>query len=686
MDRRLSTLPPSLSCNGAGTDKVPTPYDSSEDHVSSSPDASSWRVPFVEKALEHLNDPAVGDDMSMADRQQRVAHPPDMSREGCSTTRELPYIGSKPIAIPDDLNPHATIAGLLCTLNAHFADVLEGQQEIRKDLNLLRRKLLPKDNKVDTLGGSGGAQAKRPVRGNQKVNGMNGNTSAVEDPTQAGFTDAMPPAASSMQPEDGLPLEIKLQDVEKFQGRLSDVKCQGRSSFNALRTEDEDLMELCTVLLTAEAAEQSATQTTTYRQQLQEMTGHELELLIDSFIGIVVVSNCIFIAYSYDAPPSQMDALFVADLIFSILFILELLLKVSLHGLRGQFCGEASKLNIFDAFLIAVDTIQLILTQLLSRLQGTNFELPSVSLFRVLRLVRLMRLLRLLRYHVFDDMITMVGGMVGGMTTLFWAMILYCFAVMFIALLFRETLGTRKVDNVYEYFQDVPTAMFTVFRCSFGECDALEGKPIFEHVARSYGPGYSLMYFFFMFFTVLGLFNVISAMFIEATMASTAAMRHHQKKARLQDSQLWATRMYTMFIKLVKSENIEVPPGGSLVDIAKDIYTLDISATKLQTIASDFEVKQALNDLEIDPEDHDQLSEILDPDQNGSITVVELIDGLKKLRGEPKRSDIVQLDLMLRSVMGVVKEIKAAVGPPAVSPAASTQLAPAQQSLQGVLH
>eukprot|EP00929_Paragymnodinium_shiwhaense_P114169 TRINITY_DN824_c0_g4_i1.p1 TRINITY_DN824_c0_g4~~TRINITY_DN824_c0_g4_i1.p1 ORF type:complete len:101 (-),score=17.51 TRINITY_DN824_c0_g4_i1:418-720(-) len=94
----------------------------------------------------------------------------------------------------------------------------------------------------------------------------------------------------------------------------------------------------------------------------------------------------------------------------------------------------------------------------------------------------------------------------------------------------------------------------------------------------------------------------------------------------------------------------------------------------MRDMVADPDVQRALTDLEIDPEDHEQLAEILDPDQGGSITIIELIDGLKRLRGDPKRSDIVQLDLMLRSIMGVVQDIQAAVVvPEPVSPAFSTK-------------
>merc|ERR1712032_83329 len=69
------------------------------------------------------------------------------------------------------------------------------------------------------------------------------------------------------------------------------------------------------------------------------------------------------------------------------------------------------------------------------------------------------------------------------------------------------------------------------------------------------------------------------------------------------------------------------------------------------------EVGAALDDLDIDPDDHMYLSDILDPDLGGSITIFDFMDGIKRLRGQPRRSDIVTVDLMVRSTQRKVEEL-----------------------------
>merc|ERR1719230_1464684 len=95
-------------------------------------------------------------------------------------------------------------------------------------------------------------------------------------------------------------------------------------------------------------------------------------------------------------------------------------------------------------------------------------------------------------------------------------------------LLFRELLGNRDVEYVKEYFDAVPRSLFTTFRCAFGDCATNGGTPIFEFVYDAYGGAMIAFYCFFTFAMVVGLFNVISAIFVETTME--AAMKVAQAK------------------------------------------------------------------------------------------------------------------------------------------------------------
>merc|ERR1711990_1054849 len=93
-------------------------------------------------------------------------------------------------------------------------------------------------------------------------------------------------------------------------------------------------------------------------------------------------------------------------------------------------------------------------------------DTPSASLFRICRIVRLVRLLRIIRLDACEDLIAMVSGMIGGMTTLMWCVMLFIIVVYVTALLFREFYGRGNIMvgrvHVNSYFNSVPRSMLTV--------------------------------------------------------------------------------------------------------------------------------------------------------------------------------------------------------------------------------
>eukprot|EP00929_Paragymnodinium_shiwhaense_P099459 TRINITY_DN6111_c0_g1_i3.p1 TRINITY_DN6111_c0_g1~~TRINITY_DN6111_c0_g1_i3.p1 ORF type:complete len:581 (-),score=108.72 TRINITY_DN6111_c0_g1_i3:181-1923(-) len=432
---------------------------------------------------------------------------------------------------------------------------------------------------------------------------------------------------------------------------------RSRSSFEAFRTADEDKEELRAVFVQAEYIEEEQQQPPPHLcLRFASLPKQQREMTLDSVIGTIIVLNAIFIGFSIDAGPEMEGTILMIDIAFSAAFIMEVFFKLYVNGFREQFFGENRAMNLFDAAVISTDVVQVAL-QIIYPGVTSDFTISHYSsLFRVVRLARLSRILRLLRHPVLQTLLMMMHGMIGGLPTLGWALLLFLFSVYIVALVSRESLGREAHPNVYEHFKDVPRAMVTTFRCSFGECDSLDGTPIFEHVDSHYGIGFSIAYCLFAFSMSIGMFNVISAIFIQSTLAAARAMKDRQKKARLQDESLWASRVNAIVRKLLGIATGDELPGKLSESIDK-IYEMDVSCADLDDMGSDPFVKALLDELDIDPEDHDCLSDILDVEQQGRVAVIELLQGIKRLRGNPRRSDIVTVDLMCRSMQNTLKDI-----------------------------
>jgi len=334
--------------------------------------------------------------------------------------------------------------------------------------------------------------------------------------------------------------------------------------------------------------------------------------------------------------------------------------KLLIHGFREHFCGRDKFSNLFDASLIVLDGTQVLMSHLLSSFQASVDEsgMPSASLFRVVRLIRLTRLIRLLRTEMFADLLCMIHGVMAGALTLFWAIVVFFMSVYVVALVCRESFGVRYVDDVYIYFQSVPRSMFTVFRCSFGDCSSQNGTPIPEFIAESYGGGFALLYCLFVFSMTIGLFNVVSAIFVDSTMANAARKALWKATQRLEDEERWATNVATIIKALLAEtpENSHIDQDSMTSEVDK-IVNIDFDRMVMEKLVRCDAVKMSLNALDIDPADHKMLWDILDPDHSGRISMLELVNGLQRLRGVPRRSDTVTVQLMMRALQEQVDEI-----------------------------
>jgi hypothetical protein len=456
------------------------------------------------------------------------------------------------------------------------------------------------------------------------------------------------------------------------------------------------------------------------------------DLFLEPIMGFTIILNVICIGIAMDADTDS-AAPIMMDIAFCTMFSIELALNLTSEGPKKYFYGKNMLVNWFNAVLVVFDILSIVLY-----FNDADDELrpegaPSPSLLRAVRVMRLARILRMLKWPIFSDLIAMMQGLVAGMSTLLWSMVLFFCTIYVFALVFREALGRDSREHVMPMFDSVPRSIYTTFRCSFGDCSAPGGVPIFEHVQDFHGWVWSMVYCTFTYLVVIGLFNVISAIFVEATMRSATALDLRTKQERLQNDDLWSVQVKCLIRHLVrrhppepeelfsyswdehccmsirdKLHEVRVEDYGDIPDdewierlllldnqghpvdllcvaqadllatvfpltanlhppmkfrviqersdeetipLSEEIY--EISKLSYGPKAIDKWVQHprvihALDELDIDRQDHGRLSDILDPQNDGQVPVLDLIDGIRRLRGFARRSDIVCIDLMIR--------------------------------------
>lgn len=92
-----------------------------------------------------------------------------------------------------------------------------------------------------------------------------------------------------------------------------------------------------------------------------------------------------------------------------------------------------------------------------------------------------------------------------------------------------------------------------------------------------------------------------------------------------------------------------------LVETVEDALKIQITPDFFEHgLISDAGFKEVLHDLDIPEEEQLDLFDTLDVDGGGTIDIEELIEGIGKLRGEAKRSDIVAVKLVVRDIQASI--------------------------------
>jgi hypothetical protein len=416
---------------------------------------------------------------------------------------------------------------------------------------------------------------------------------------------------------------------------------------------------------------------------------HVVLRLLDPLVGGVILINALTIGVSADI---AWDGWKPCEYIFTSFFLIEIVLKVGINGFQDHFGGLDWHWNSFDLTIVALAIADLTLTQIADQGESMFRDFTVVRMARLARLTRLMRLLRLLRLRIFKELMLMVKGVFAGLRTLFWAIVLLCFLVYLVAVLLRQTVGTsfHLIDDEYGtvLFGTMPWSMYNVFRMFLLDDPLANGTPLTQHLYHLYGPFFWLPYVLMILFINFGIFNLITAIFVENVTESAKQKRH---LSREEDRVRVAQKLRSLILafggyKVIEnakqqrfSKRFSIGPFLSQIDIqAFQEQDLDwptgkdqaiqsmvvddgvlITRAMFETAIAEPSVGEIIDDLEIQIADRTELFDVLDADGSGAIDVAELIAGLMKLRsGGADKSDVVATVLGIRAIQNSLRDLQ----------------------------
>jgi len=379
----------------------------------------------------------------------------------------------------------------------------------------------------------------------------------------------------------------------------------------------------------------------------------KLQIVWDTGISMVIVLNAIAIGISCDSSPDW-EGWAIVDCCFAVIFLSEVVINCAAGGVRLYFLGPEWRWHSFEVVLVVLALLEVCITFAMPSSADSNAS--HFEVFKVLRLLRVARIARVGRLSIFKELSVLITGTLGGMRTLAFSMLLLALPLYSAALIFRELLGSQAGSgNGAEVFATLSQSFFTLFRCIVAaDCTERNGKPIFVQVTAAYGWIYGAIYAGLIFFMTLGLFNVIAAIFVENVVIGAKTSARLVRRQKLRDKAFYASKIVEL-VEVIVTTGLERHHRSrhckrlSMNELLEKGRELKLTPELFEVLRLQPRFCEILSDLDIAEDDQFDLFDMLDTDGSGSVDIEELLDGISRLRGEARRSDVVCLNFMIRS-------------------------------------
>ena len=250
----------------------------------------------------------------------------------------------------------------------------------------------------------------------------------------------------------------------------------------------------------------------TFRFYLREFADSNF---LDNFIMICIVLNLISMAMAFDLSDATYDlALTYVNYIFTGIFIVECIIKLSAYGPIGYF---HSGWNKFDFFVVVASIADLVI----QNIDGIDAKfLKSFQIIRVLRVLRVTRVLRLVKsLKGLEKLIQTLTWSIGALANVFLLMlIIFCiFAILgcyfYDGITYEEYKS--KFTNINEFYNldNFYSAFLLTFRCTTGESwpnIMMELAFVDESISEAYAYIYMIISNFVNSIIMLNLFLMVT--------------------------------------------------------------------------------------------------------------------------------------------------------------------------------
>lgn len=412
-----------------------------------------------------------------------------------------------------------------------------------------------------------------------------------------------------------------------------------------------------------------------------------------------IILSFVLLGITLDNSPEWLGWI-ALDGVFAAIFVTEVVVKGTSLGMRGYFCGRDYWWNWFDV-LLSVAAVSETILNLAMATQGSQTK--AALILRGLRLARMARLAKLMRMPLLQELTNIISGFVISVRSLFWVMMTLFVVVYVLALGARVTvqalstgegdltrcgrgdtymLGEElpagcKLHYLYgeEYCASVLDCMFSIFRCMIGECTSRGGRSLTMVFSDGFGLKFDFFYAFSMVVVIFGLFNIITAIFVQATMNGLRENEAHLRNAKAYESNYMTeqlaklVRCVSQRVAKVRSRATSQPatatfgldtpprsPAAQIHDLGEgEIYLSEEEFNQLIRIP---DVRQLLNELDVSVEPRPGVFDAFHVEEDGTVSMSELVSGLMRLRGDLHKVDLVIVQTALEHLQKQVTDVR----------------------------
>jgi len=347
----------------------------------------------------------------------------------------------------------------------------------------------------------------------------------------------------------------------------------------------------------------------------------------EHLVGAITLLYALIVGYETNAkanevqsqePLSTDSTVFqVVDWVFAGIFLVELILRLYVHGVRF-FYDDDWYWNYFDLAMVFSQIANQIVTICLYMSVIVNESF--LRLLAVLRLLRIIRLVRMLR--LFEELRTIVLSILSSMLSLFWTllflmMIIYMLAVLFTQVVLDVSTRTDNSAKLAYWYRNVGRTSLTFFECIAGGVSWDEAvQPLIEEVSPLMGIAICC----YIAFCVFAVLNMATGVFVDRA----------TRKAQEDKDTHTANHISDLFFKHDECTD--------------ECISWEQFATKMNQPS----MQEYFKAINVDPSEAGGLFKLLDADGSGFVDAQEVVNGCLRLRGPAKA---LELSLLMYETM-----------------------------------